>query len=132
MEKIKTLKKLWASPSILGKHGKGLWDRIGKQLVLSATLSELDKETFVALCIAYDTMMGARELLKGEGLVIRGDQASDSKKKHPAFSIFRAAMNDFYHLADRFGLSPISRGKVGIETEKGMVDDEKKKFFPNE
>lgn len=130
--KIKHPKKLWPSPSILGRQGKDFWNRIGKQLVSSGTLSELDKESFTALCIAYDTMMQAATVLKKESLVIRGDHGQETRKKHPAYPIFRASMKDFNALAERFGLNPMARGKLKIPTEEGVGDDEQKKFFPNE
>ena len=120
------IKKLWATPKHLGKYGKSLWDRVGKQLVTDESLDDLDYETFETLCSNYDRMRSADDEIKKDGLTI--DDGRGVKKKHPGFAIWKTSQDNYIRLLSHFGLSPQSRGRK-IEPKEQVVENGKARFF---
>jgi len=123
---MKSIKKLWPIPKNLTEYGAGFYKRVGKQLVQFEILTELDRESFIALCISYQIMMTAQDGILEHGSVVKGSK--DEIKKNPSFTNFKMAADIFHRLSKRFYLCPADREGVNIEkpVKKG---DGKEKYF---
>ncbi|HOI95029.1 MAG TPA: phage terminase small subunit P27 family [Syntrophobacter fumaroxidans] len=120
------IKAMWPAPKGLGNYGTDLWKRVGKSLVKSGSLDDLDRETFETLCRNYERMRLADELMTSEGLTVDGGRGVP--KKHPAFSIWKTAHDNYVRLLTHFGLSPMSRG-TRVEPKEPESNDGKNRFF---
>ena len=119
------VKKLWKSPSGLGKHGRKLWRNVGQRLVDSESLDELDRETFETLCRTYHKMVVADDLLEAEGLSVDSERGS---KKHPAFTQWKSYSDLYVKLLSHFGLSPQARG-TKVHPKQEVKGNGKERFF---
>jgi len=122
---MKSIKKLWAMPKNLTGYGAEFYKRVGKQLVQFEILTELDKESFTALCIAYHVMLEAQNGILEFGSVVRGSK--DEIKKNPSFTNFKMAADIFHRLSKRFYLCPADR--EGVKIEKPEKSSGKAQYF---
>ncbi|MBC7075795.1 MAG: phage terminase small subunit P27 family [Syntrophomonadaceae bacterium] len=122
---MQKLKRMWPEPPGLDEHGKYFWRTTGKVLLKHGVLTELDREAFISLCEAYSMKRRAEALLAAEGLT--APDREGSAKKHPAFTIWAKAADNYHKLLDRFGLNPKARQEK-IRTQ-GVVKNEKARFF---
>ena len=120
------LKTMWQVPKDLGRYGKGLWVRAGKELVKAQSLEQMDKETFLTMCICYDRMMQADQQMQKEGLSV--DNGRGVKKKHPAFAIWKTSLDGYMKLLSHFGLSPQARG-LKVNPKEEEKENGKERFF---
>ncbi len=119
------ISRLWPCPKDLKADGRRLWKEAGTLLIKAGALDELDRSAFTTLCRTYDKMCIADNQLLTEGLTIKGRQGAPVK--HPAFSIWKVAHDNYVALLKQFGLTPAARGvKVKIVEKKKT---EKEKFF---
>lgn len=122
---MKSIKKLWSMPKNLTEYGAEFYKRVGKQLVQFEILTELDKESFTALCIAYHVMLEAQNGILEFGSVVKGSK--DEIKKNPSFTNFKMAADIFHRLSKRFYLCPADR--EGVKIEKPEKSNGKEKYF---
>lgn len=119
------IKRLWPMPKNLTLYGADFYKRVGKQLVNYEILTELDRESFLVLCISYHVMMTAQDGILEHGSVVRGSK--DEIKKNPSFTNFKMAADIFHRLSKRFYLCPADR--EGVKIEKPVAKNEKEKYF---
>lgn len=112
-------------PKNLTEYGAEFYKRVGKQLVQFEILTELDKESFTALCIAYHVMLEAQNGILEFGSVVKGSK--DEIKKNPSFTNFKMAADIFHRLSKRFYLCPADR--EGVKIEKPEKSNGKEKYF---
>ena len=120
------LTRLWIPPSHLGEHGSKFWTRTGRILIDKGILSPVDRESFTALCSAYDTMVKAKIQMDRDGLTV--ETSRNDVKKSPVFSVWKVAVDQFNLLSKEFGLTPASRSKIKIE-DPPEKDNGARKFF---
>jgi len=103
-------------PSWLAQEAKELWTSIAPILEADGRLTEQDVPAFIALCVAYSTMISAAKELAEEGVTAIGwgGEAHNSSKKHPAAQVFRDSEKTFTSLCDRFGLNPKARRGMAL------------------
>ncbi len=122
------IKILWKTPTELGKEGKKIYKRVGKELIKSGSLDSLDRESFIAMCENYDRMQEANAEIKKYGLTIPDGKSSEGRKKNPAFTIYKVSYDNYVRLLKHFGLTPLSRGKK-VEPKQTEAKNGKAKFF---
>jgi P27 family predicted phage terminase small subunit len=123
---METIKRLWPMPKNLKDYGADFYKRIGKQLISVQILTELDKESFTALCVAYHMMLAAQDGILEYGSVVKGSK--DEIKKNPSFTNFKMASDIFLKLSKRFYLCPADR--EGLKIEKPVkANGKEKKYF---
>ena len=121
------IKTLWRIPDDLGEHGRVLFRRVGKALVKANALDDLDRESFETLCRDYDLMRKAQLELDRDGLTVATPNG-DGLKKHPAFSIWKTAHDNYVRLCSHFGLSPMARG-LKVDTQERKQSEKARRFF---
>ena len=110
-------------PKDFGEFAEAYWKRVGPILVKNRVLDELDKENFELLCSSYQLMKTAEQAMN-EGVTVddRG-----SLRKHPGYTIWSKASDQFVRLSRLFGLSPLHRNEKLITPDE--VDDDEKFLF---
>lgn len=104
--------KTFEPPEYMTVDARMLWLELGPQLLEMGILSPLDFSQFEMLCTSYAIARQAAETLQREGLIVPGGR--DGDKKSPALQAFQSSVEAFRKLAATFGLSPLSRTKLGI------------------
>lgn len=74
-----------------------------------------DRDSFKVLCEVYGLISDCMKTLDQEGLVVEG--TGGAPKKHPASSVLNALLQQYRLLAAEFGLTPVSRERLGISPE---------------
>ena len=123
---MNAIKKLWPKPKNLIEYGADFYKRVGKQLVQFEILTELDKESFTTLCVAYHVLMTASDGIFEHGSVVKGSK--DEIKKNPSFTNFKMAADIYHRLSKRFYLCPADREGVNIQ-KPIKRDNGKEKYF---
>lgn len=117
------MERVWKVPTGLGKYGTRLFKELGPSLLKSGNLKAVDRPAFELMCICYDQMRDAHDLMHKEGLVIQDQRKS--VKKNPLFMVWKDSLNGYLRLSEEFGLSPKSRSekiRFGKEKEKNQDD----------
>jgi P27 family predicted phage terminase small subunit len=122
------LKSMWKVPKDLGPYGRELWRRAGRELVKAGSLEEMDKETFLTMCLCYDRMMKADKEMQDEGLSVDSGTGPGIKKKHPSFAIWKTSLDAYMKLLSHFGLSPQARGSKVLPQQE-VKENGKDRFF---
>ncbi len=117
---------MWDPPPFLGQHGLELWNDVGGTLLRNGIIQSLDRALFEALCSTWDLIQRIRAVIREEGPVI--DDARKSLKKHPLMGALNTNMTMFKNLCSDFGLSPVSRDRLGLVIEDLDTDDAWEKF----
>jgi P27 family predicted phage terminase small subunit len=112
-------------PSALSPTARRIWRRLAPQLHRERLLTDWDRETFAAYCIAAGLLLdGAKEIrtpqtdadgnpIEGtSGIVVKGDRSN--RVKHPAIQVVRDAGNDMRQWAKHFGLTPAGRAMLEV------------------
>jgi P27 family predicted phage terminase small subunit len=105
-------------PSWLKGHARQFWKRIAPQLQAAGILTELDLEGLAALALAYATMRQAGDDLLRQGFCV--DDARQSIKKNPSFSVYSTSVDAFRRLGEQFGLFPKARQTMDIQQPKPL------------
>jgi len=101
-------------PSWFPKLAAGFWRRYMPALDRAGLLTEVDQPQFEMLCLLYDRIVQAEEILLREGLLIDSAREDGAKIKNPVHTILAAAQNQFRLLGQEFGLSPASRARLDL------------------
>jgi P27 family predicted phage terminase small subunit len=106
------------APDWLSPYGKDFWDTHVEDLIRLGLLTGSDVDAFTVLCETFATIKEARLTLQKEGLTIG---FKGSLKKHPSVTTLNQATGSFRQLASDFGLTPLSRGRLGVgDIEKDL------------
>jgi P27 family predicted phage terminase small subunit len=96
-------------PEYLGDDARGEWLRVAPELYSLGLLTVVDLQLLGAYCDCFGTWVRARREL-----------ASDKRRglRNPLHSVAKTAMRDMLAFAVQFGLSPSSRARMTIKTER--------------
>ncbi len=112
-------------PKSLRGYGAEFYRRVGRQLISVLTLTELDRESFITLCGAYDLMMQSLDSVNKDGINVRGSK--DEIKKNPALTTYKNSNDIYCRLMKKFYLTPDDR--KGVKLQKPKKDNVKQKYF---
>jgi len=129
MREIGAPERMWATPKVLGEHGKSIWARLGPYLLECGVLTQLHKESFTVLCLCYDRLMQIAEEINNAPQASRVtiEDKRKSLKKQPALMAWKAALVDFRAYSESFGLTPEAMDKLEVKKLKELKPDEKDK-----
>jgi len=103
----------WAQPpEDLPEDGKKLWREDVSRIIEVGIADRVDTAALESLCIAYARAKQAGRVIKSEGLFISGSYAQ--LREHPAVRIEAQSWDRFLRLAEQFGITPISRTRLGL------------------
>lgn len=107
-----------APPATLSVDGRREWLRIADELKRLNLLTKADVTTLLTYCEAYATWLTAKRAVKKYGIV-KHVKATGLIKKNPAVDIMDKAARTMNLLADRLGLNPSGRVKLGSTMAAG-------------
>jgi P27 family predicted phage terminase small subunit len=113
--KPRQVSSIGSCPRWLGRHARRLWKQIGPDLVHAGVLTRWDMQAFAALCQAHHMMIEAQEAIAVEGAVIADNRGAS--KKNPWCTIGKVAEANFKQWCEKFGLTPLDRGRLAIKYE---------------
>jgi P27 family predicted phage terminase small subunit len=115
------------------EHIQGLarkhWKYYEAELTALGLCKRSDVGTFEAFCMAYESMVTAKQDLARLGQTIEFKEMVDgqlvvlSVKKNPSYDIFRDSSRLYAMLAQQFGVTPVSRTKIHLEKPDTANDD---------
>ena len=103
-------------PSWLKGDGRRLFKAVSPTLERQGVLTEMDLYSFAELCSLYGKIRLLEKQLADQGEVIPDEKGS--LKKNPASTLAKQYRDQFIKLADQFGLTPESRGRLGISLKE--------------
>ena len=104
---VQGISRLWPMPENVTGHAAEFYTRAGRELVKVGVLTDLDKESYCSMCLAYKLMMDALAEIAKDGVNVEGSR--DAIKKNPAFTTYKSASDVFLRFLKEFGLSPGAR-----------------------
>lgn len=109
-----------ACPRWFDKIARAEWKRVAPELHRLGILTSVDHAVLEGYCVSYSMFVrAAREI--GESFVydfIEGKSFKLKRTKKPEVSIVRDALNQIRLLCAEFGLTPSSRGRMSMPSEK--------------
>jgi len=99
-------------PGHLSRHAKKFWRTLTAQLVEAGVLKAPDRLAWECLCESYATIIEAQAVIAAEGLLLPGRKGE--LVKNPASSVLSAARQHFRLACGEFGLTPVSRERLGL------------------
>lgn len=108
--------KLPTCPKWLPGEAKAEWKRLGPRLERLGLISELDRATFAAYCLAWAKAKKAQESLQRTEDYTQATTGGESPSAW--LKIQDAALAQLKSFGAEFGLSPSSRTRIGAEQPK--------------
>lgn len=109
---VKPISRLWPLPEGMAGCAAEFWTRAGRELVKAGLLTDLDKESFIAMCSSYHLMMGALVEIEKDGINVQGSR--DPLKKNPAWTSYKSASDVFLRFAKEFAILPGARNNFDL------------------
>jgi len=111
------------APGWFNAESKGFWRRYAPLLEANGSLTELDYPAFTSMAVSYGLMIEAAETMTKEGLTMAGTgHDRDTEKRHPAALIYQTQEGIFRAGCERFGLTPLARGRMKLEPPESDGD----------
>ena len=112
-------------PDYISGHGRAEWERVAPELCSLGLLTAFDIQTLAAYCRAYDRWRTASELLARAaeddpataGLLVAGARPG-ALQRNPLVKIVADAAGDMLSFGAQFGLTPLARSRIGVETKQ--------------
>ena len=114
--------KSFRCPNDLDGKAAEFWRLIAPKLLKKGVLAEIDRPAFRALCMSYALMDQASSEMQAAGCTTINHKTGEVKK-HPAATVYKAQVDVFARLAQQFGLSPASRGRISCRPTSAVADD---------
>lgn len=112
-------------PAWLPKEGKRLWRQLAPMLHGLNLLTEVDGQTFAALCLAWAQMVTAAKDVEQRGqLVPAAREGPGHFVRNPSTQILRESTQTFARIASNFGLDPQARARLGAAAQPNADDDD--------
>ena len=115
-------------PSWLPKFAAAFWRKYAPPMEQAGLLTEVDQPQFEMLCLLYDRIVRAEEILLREGLLVDSAREDGAKIKNPVHTILAASHNQFRLLCQEFGLSPASRARLDL-VQGELFEDPMEKLY---
>ena len=110
-------------PKWLTPYGRATWNRVVKELGPLGLLNPVDVDTLAAFCDAAAFAKDARDLLRADGLVIKGGHTGELVR-HPAYMIWQQSVAKVESLGKLLALNPSARLRLLAELEEPDDDDD--------
>jgi P27 family predicted phage terminase small subunit len=107
-------------PAWLSGPARQKWREAARLLASAGVLSRLDHDLLAVYCSTWAAWRQAAEAVATEGATYRA--GGGLLKKHPAVGVAEAARKDLAGLADRLGLTPAARLKLGVMLPDDRAD----------
>lgn len=99
------------APKTLSKEAKGVWRKLGRQLLDAGIVTALDRIALEALVESYCRWLKALQGIQEAGLLVRVGN-DPAPRANPLLRIAREAQVEFTRLLGEFGMTPSSRTRV--------------------
>lgn len=103
------------APDYLPDEGKKLYRKLASEL--ADILSSLDTTTLSAYCYAFCRWKDAEAQVSEQGMI------GPNGKPNPAVRIAESMLRQMRYYGSELGLSPLARGRIQAETNKGATDE---------
>lgn len=115
-------------PAWLNRIAKAEWRRIAPTLTDLELLTESDIALLSSYCLAWSRLVEAQKIIDKEGITTV-DPSTLKVYRHPACAIASEASSELRQLCTQFGLSPSSRGRLGVVPPKKPEADPGNELF---
>ena len=109
-------------PTHLRGQARDEWDRIVPQLLNLGVLSKVDRTALACYCESWGTYLKARGKIEREGEVVSGEV-------NPWLRIANEQKKLALRFLMEFGLTPATRSRLSVNTDKKSAADELKSFM---
>lgn len=97
-------------PKHLDAEARREWRRMGHKLLSLGLMTEIDRSSLAAYCIAWSRWVTAEEMIAKSGLIIKAP--TGFLLQNPMLAIANRAMEQLMKLAVEFGMTPSARSRV--------------------
>jgi len=119
-------------PAFLGPHGRREWRRLAKILQQKGLLTPASRNSFAAICSAYQDWMDGEDWISEHGTTQKAP--SGYVQVHPKATQRDKGRADYCRLGAAFGLNPADAGKLdlpkapkGKSSIAGLMDGRKRR-----
>ena len=110
-----------SSPPWLSERAREKWNQMAPMLVDQGLLTACDLDTLALYCSTWDRWRGAAENLDREGSTTTAQ--SGYQQISPHYTIAKNSLAELRALADRLGLNPSARTRIGVSPQEQRKDD---------
>lgn len=103
-------------PGHLDQYARDAWAEVVPELEKIGVLANLDRQVIAGYCISVSSLVLAEREIDEYGIVIKTFDAEGvlrASKKNPAVNIREGALRELRAFASEFGLTPVSRTRIG-------------------
>jgi P27 family predicted phage terminase small subunit len=100
-------------PAHLDAEAKREWRRVAPQLYECGLLTVLDVDALAIYCASWSMWVEAEKQLEEQGLTVPG--RSGTMKANPWLAVANQARRQMLAMAQEFGMTPLSRGRIKVE-----------------
>ena len=112
-------------PSWLTGEGRKMWDRLAPKLEKVGLLTEVDGEAFAAACQSWKDYVDCQKVIKKHGRTYKykNQGGFENETERPEVKAANKALEQFRSFCREFGLTPASRAKIEVQTDKENLDE---------
>jgi len=122
-----------ACPNFLNPKARAEWRYIAPQLETVGLLTKIDRALLASYCIAWSRLREAEEFIAENGTTYEtivfdkwGKETARKVCEYPQAKQARDAIEQIRKICTEFGMSPSSRSRMVLPTEKNVDDDMEK------
>lgn len=108
-------------PRHLDKEAKREWRRVSVELVTLGLLTSVNRAALAAYCAAYSRWASAKLNVQKFGVVIKSPK-SGFPIQNPYVGVANTPLDQMRKFAVEFGLTPASRSRLQVDTNKPPTD----------
>jgi len=126
-DELKPKNSIPECPQFLHTTAKREWTRITKILKTLGIAATIDRAALAAYCQAWAEYVHLTDRLLREGPVLENIQGN--KVRNPTEAARNQAEDRMLKWADRFGMSPVARARLGLVGHDESDDDDERRFL---
>jgi len=119
--------RLPTCPTILVGEARREWTRMSRILFALGLAAELDRVPLAAYCVAWSDFVKLTKALKKTGATITTTQGNVIR--NPLELARNKSEERLLHWADRFGMTPGARARLGSVKSDSVPDDDEVRFL---
>ena len=102
-----------------------MWEKLAPELERIGLLTAVDGEAFAAACQAWKDYVECQKVIKRHGrtYTYRNQGGFENETERPEVKIANKALEQFRTFCREFGMTPSSRAKIGLATQKEREDE---------